>query len=398
MPPKPKTPPAKSAKTMVRKAASGKSVVSKIPVKRAANDPAEKPNSGRQIVAFWKQNDLGLFGRRPDRLISQWIADPSIAKIVVFEMPATLSTLNNWIRLAAQPDKICASEFRLLLSHFLAKHHGELNTAKLTYCSYLQAEEKLNGPVYLRWVLSRLKELHVESPELWLWPVCAINEALIDAMEPRQVTVDFVDDQRLFPGTETVANSYTQQYRWLIKRADRCLSNSEGLIQSFSKEFKTKIALLKNDELNNSSGIATQGPNQRPAKRSTNRPPTVGFVGNMRGRMHISLLQELLEKHRDVQFVFIGQTHGSEFYKTCANKPNAKFIGTLPQREADAIAQTFDLAIIPFVNDALVKSMSPIKAVTFNQLGVPVLSTLQMSESHFEKEFKKAIGGLYPVS
>lgn len=386
MAPKPKSSATKPAKALGRKAAA-----SKAPIKQAANDAMKKPATGRTIVAFWKQNDLGLFGRRPDRLIAMWQADPSIKKIAVFELPSTLASLNNWVRLAAQPDRICASEFRLLLSHFLSKHHGELNSGKLHYCSYLQAEDKLNGPVYLRWVLAKLNQLDIVSPELWLWPICAINEALIDAIAPSSITIDFVDDQRLFPGNEALKKSYTEQYRWLIEKANQCLSNSEGLIQSFKKEFKIKISHFKNDEIGPQDLIARTSGSQKKKPGGASNTLTVGFVGNMRGRMHIPLLQDLLEQHRDIQFVFVGQTHGSEFYKASFKEPNAKFLGALPQQEANAIAETFDLAIIPFINDALVKSMSPIKAVTFDQLGVPVLSTLDLSEAQFKKEFEKAI-------
>jgi hypothetical protein len=43
--------------------------------------------TGRHMVCFWKQNDLGLLGRRPDRWIAQWAQDPTIEKVLVFEAP-----------------------------------------------------------------------------------------------------------------------------------------------------------------------------------------------------------------------------------------------------------------------------------------------------------------------
>lgn len=362
-------------------------------VKSAANaDSWQAPSSGRQIVAFWKQNDLGLFGRRPDRFIESWAADSSIDKVVVFELPTTLATLNNWTRLAANPDPIQASEFRLLLSVFFSKYHGELNTEKVHYCTYLQAEEKLNGPAYLRWVLAKLRELRVESPELWLWPICAINDALIETIVPHRVTVDFVDDQRLFPGTESVEDTYTQQYQWLIRKADALVSNSPGLIESFKREFKANVALLENSSIGEGPSSGQSPAPQRPLRQGDQ--PVVGFVGNMRGRMNVPLMKELMRSHRQVQFVFVGQTHGSDFYKVASREPNARFLGTMLQQEADEISKSFDLAIIPFVNDDLVRSMSPIKAVTFNRLGIPTLSSLELSDDQFKKEFQRAVAGI----
>lgn len=355
----------------------------------------QKPVAARQIVAFWKQNDLGLFGRRPDRLIAQWLADPAIDRVIVFELPTTVAAINHWLRLSVQPDAICASEFRLLLSHYLAKLHGELNTDKLIYCSYLQAEEALDGPRYLRWVMAKLKQLKVSQPEVWLWPICAVNDALLQAINPSQIIVDFVDDQRLFPGTDNVQESYTKQYEWLIRRANKVVSNSPGLITSFKKEFGVAVTLLENADISDNSAaptdsIETEAAPKAPGSTADTRK-RVGFVGNMRGRMHIPLLQELIRGYRDVEFIFVGQTHGSEFYKACHKEPNVRFKGTLRQSEADALARQFDLAIIPFVRDALVSSMSPIKSVTFSRLGVPALSTLDLTEAQFRKAFHRAV-------
>jgi hypothetical protein len=49
--------------------------------------------TGRHIVCFWKQNDLGLLGRRPDRWIARWAQDPTVEKVLVFEAPVANTLL-----------------------------------------------------------------------------------------------------------------------------------------------------------------------------------------------------------------------------------------------------------------------------------------------------------------
>jgi hypothetical protein len=239
--------------------------------------------------------------------------------------------------------------------------------------------------------MAKLQQLRINAPEVWVWPICAINDALLKAMATSRIVADFVDDQRLFPGTGSVKKSYTDQYQWLLSRADQVVSNSKGLISEFKKEFGQAIDLLENADLLAPGLEDHASPTASNHKKSKGERFQVGFVGNMRGRMNIPLMQELIRGYEEVDFVFVGQTHGSDFYKACAKEPNVRFMGTLPQAQADAAAQGFDLAIIPFVRDALVKSMSPIKSVTFNRLGVPTISTLVLSEAAFRKAFHEAV-------
>ena len=240
---------------------------------------------GKHIVCFWKQNDLGLFGRRPDRWIQMWEQDPKIEKVLVFETPISKQSLEEWLRRAITLEATSASEYRLLLDQAVAKLQGKCDTTKTTYKSFLTPINKsADNQDYLRWVLQQFKAQGIESPTVVLWPACFANEALVKAMNPQQIITDLIDDQRLFPANASLVPTITSQYQTWLKLSDTVVSNSEGLIESFVKEFaRQDIGLLPNQAL------APQPVTAKTAKpragKSTKKRMVVGFVGNMRERM-----------------------------------------------------------------------------------------------------------------
>ena len=191
-------------------------------LKRTAPAKAAKPPKeispkglvkGKHIVCFWKQNDLGLFGRRPDRWIEMWEQDPKIEKVLVFETPLSHLALEEWLKRAITLDATSGSEYRLLLDQAVAKLQGHCDTAKTTYKTYLTpADKPADNQDYLRWVLQQVKDQGINAPTVVLWPACYANAALVKAMKPKQIITDLVDDQRLFPANAQLVPTITAQY------------------------------------------------------------------------------------------------------------------------------------------------------------------------------------------
>lgn len=329
--------------------------------------------SAKHIVCFWKQNDLGLYGRRPDRWIDTWLADSAVEKVIVFEPPTGLHTLHQWLQLAISLDPVSASEYTLLLNQHLTKRQGLLDTEKLKYKSYFEPQQPTpDNERYLSWVLQQLQLEGIQNPTVVLWPACYVNAALLDAIAPAHIVTDFVDDQRLFTSNVTYNQTITQQYAYALGRSDRVMSNSEGLIANFSQEFKT-------DRIqHHPNALLSLQPHTRPAPKASgkgkNKRPVIGYVGNMRGRMAIEPLLQAIDRNPDKDFWFVGQTHGSAFYQQAKSRPNCKFWGTLSRENVAPVMAQFSAALIPFQDDPLVRTMSPIKADAYAKANVPVVS------------------------
>ncbi len=339
---------------------------------KAAKPPKEiSPHSlvkGKHIVCFWKQNDLGLFGRRPDRWIAIWEQDPKVEKVLVFETPMSHLGLEEWLKRAVTLDATSGSEYRLLLDQAVAKLQGHCDTDKITYKTYLTPVNKpADNQDYLRWVLQQVKEQGINAPTVVLWPACFANAALVKAIKPMQIITDLVDDQRLFPANAQLVPTITAQYQMWLGLSDVVLSNSLGLIEAFSQEFDhADIAYLSNQAL-------AVIPAKKAAKTTAKKKKVVGFVGNMRDRMDTEALLKAMAENMDKDFWFVGQTHGSAFYAKGRKQPNAKFWGTLPRAEAEKVVAQFDVALVPFVASPLVERMSPMKQETYSHYMVPTI-------------------------
>jgi len=343
--------------------------------KRTAQSQAATPKEispqglvkGKHIVCFWKQNDLGLFGRRPDRWIALWEQDPKIEKVLVFETPLSQRALEEWLKRAVTLDATSGSEYRLLLDQAVAKLQGDCDTAKTTYKTYLTpADKPADNQDYLRWVLQQVKDQGISAPTVVLWPACYANAALVKAMKPKQIITDLVDDQRLFPANAQLVPTITAQYKMWLGLSDVVLSNSLELIEAFSQEFAHGgIAYMPNEALRTAPaktkvaapGAAKVGKGGKAAKKRL----VVGFVGNMRERMDSEALLKAMAENPDKDFWFVGQTHGSAFYSKARNQPNCKFWGTLRQAEAEAVVAQFDVAVLPAETDPPTGGAHPVQ-------------------------------------
>ena len=375
-----------AGKTVAKSAAARtSSKVAGATPKRTAPAKAAKPPKeispkglvkGKHIVCFWKQNDLGLFGRRPDHWIALWEQDPKIEKVLVFETPLSHLALEEWLKRAITLDATSGSEYRLLLDQAVGKLQGHCDTAKTTYKTYLTpADKPADNQDYLRWVLQQVKDQGISAPTVVLWPACYANAALVKAMKPKQIITDLVDDQRLFPANAQLVPTITAQYQMWLGLSDVVLSNSLGLIDAFSKEFSHGgIAHLPNEALS-SAPATTKAAAPRAGKtgKAAKKRMVVGFVGNMRERMDSEALLKAMAENPDKDFWFVGQTHGSAFYAKARSQPNCKFWGTLRQTEAEAVVAQFDVAIRPAEADRLTDGAHPAKPQAGTNLAIPLV-------------------------
>ena len=318
---------------------------------------------GKHIVCFWKQNDLGLFGRRPDRWIALWEQDPKIEKVLVFETPLSQRVLADWVQRALTLDAASASEYRLLLDQALAKRQGQCDSKKTTYKAFLSPSDKpANNQDYLRWVLQHVKALGIEAPTVVLWPACFANPALVQAMKPCQTITDLVDDQRLFAANAQLVPTITAQYQMWLELSDTVVSNAPGLIAAMGKEFsRPDIAYLSNQALETALAAKASSARRGSAKAAKKRT-VVGYAGNLRERLDTKALVQAIHENPDKDFWFVGQTYGSDFYAVAKTLANCKFWGTLRQEAAARVIAQFDVVIDPALHDPLAARMSPHEA------------------------------------
>ncbi len=103
--------------------------------------------------------------------------------------------------------------------------------------------------------------------------------------------------------------------------------------------------------------------------------PIIGYVGNLSSRIDIDLLRHLAQSRPQWQLVLIGSAHLDKTILELQDLANVHFLGVKPYPGVADYIRSFDVALIPHLNDRMTKTMHPLKALVYLSLGVPTVST-----------------------
>jgi UDP-galactopyranose mutase len=101
--------------------------------------------------------------------------------------------------------------------------------------------------------------------------------------------------------------------------------------------------------------------------------PRIGFFGVIDERLDIDLLKEVAEARRDWQFVLVGPIVKID-PATLPQAPNIHYMGQKPYTELPAYLSGWDIAMMPFANNASTKFISPTKTPEYLAGGKPVIA------------------------
>lgn len=103
--------------------------------------------------------------------------------------------------------------------------------------------------------------------------------------------------------------------------------------------------------------------------------PIIGYFGHIERRMDFPLLTKLIELHTEKSFVFVGPV-SEEFVPAGFKDPkNVFFTGRLDYQDMPAVIKGFDVAIIPFKEDDVSKTIFPLKLFEYLGAAKPVVAT-----------------------
>lgn len=108
--------------------------------------------------------------------------------------------------------------------------------------------------------------------------------------------------------------------------------------------------------------------------RNFQKQPIIGYVGAVSDWFDIDLLYNAARENKNYIFEIYGST--SERSKSLGKIPkNVIFQGEVPYAELPKIVARFSVAIIPFKNDDLSKSIDPVKVYEYLASGKPIVSS-----------------------
>ena len=336
------------------------------------------PQAKNLHVILWKQNDIGLFGRRVDMVAHYLSSRSDIDHVFIFEKPLSAYDVSELSHKENQ-------HFRLVLQSFHQKRLGLADSDRISvfsplFPSGLSEDEKDQWMAdFVSQVLCNYTSLSSASApyaiRLWIYPYYPHALAVADGLAPDTVTIDIVDDHTKWPGmTDERARHYQEHYQQLLRIADFSLCNCLSTFETFSplthgatflipNGVDTSLSLDRSDETFRLKDSLLK---QSGAHR------IVGYVGNLESKIDWELVVRLADAFPRVLFVYVGSTHMSTELPT---RINIHFAGPLPYPAISRYLSLFDVGIVPHLHTDLTVVMNPLKLYVYSCFGFPVVST-----------------------
>jgi glycosyltransferase involved in cell wall biosynthesis len=331
------------------------------------------------LVFLWKQNDSDVYGRRSDMIVRYLLRTKRVGRIIHFDAPISGSALDQ--HAAASAGEI-AHQGNLVYINTVRRILRAADTPKLIRRTFLhrggsRPERALGQDLpprdaYDDFIRSVLREVGVSNPILWTCPVVPQYAAALDAIAPAFIVADVIDDQRTFPGSsETYRRQVIESYDLMLGSADAVFSNCEPVREAFVG-IRPDIKVVPNG--------AELFPNietWEPAGELAGLPrPIIGYVGNLRDRVDLDLIEAVAEQYPHGSVVLVGSAHGRpEVGQLAARHANVRLLGVKPYDEAQRIIRGFDVAIMPHIKNDQSDRMNPLKLYVYFAVGVPVVTT-----------------------
>ena len=120
-------------------------------------------------------------------------------------------------------------------------------------------------------------------------------------------------------------------------------------------------------------------PSAEPADLARIPHPRIGYTGYLKAQLDLPLLRELIGRHAQWQFVFVGPPRAhpgvGELVSEMASRPNVHFLGPKSGKALAAYPQHFDVCIMPYRVTEYTNNIYPLKLHEYLASGRPVVGS-----------------------
>jgi glycosyltransferase involved in cell wall biosynthesis len=339
--------------------------------------PAIHRRAPLDLVCFWKQNDTGIYGRRHDMLMKYLRESDRVRSLLVFDAPIRVAAVEKTV----QRGRTAVLDQAKLTSDATIRRFLELDDErdvrrrvfiygdKPGESFYGRPLDTLDG--YADFVAQQIAARTACGARrlAWAWPVAPHFAEIAETIGFDEVVVDLVDDERAMTRNPDRRLVLDEEYRRTLGRADVIFANCETLRDRFPA-FRDGIRVVPN-----ACEILGDPATAMPNDIAHLPGPIIGYVGNLRHRLDVPLIEKLARLHPEWSIVLVGSAHGSPEVLRLQGLRNVHFTGPRTYEEAQRYIRGFDVAIMPHLRNDLSDSMNPLKLYVYVALGKRVVCT-----------------------
>ena len=112
---------------------------------------------------------------------------------------------------------------------------------------------------------------------------------------------------------------------------------------------------------------------------------TIGYIGSIDDRLDYDMLEALIKRLPEAQFVFVGRIVYKKAEEILSKYPQVVFTGPKSVDQLPGLLHGFSLGIIPFVKNEFTQGIYPLKINEYLAAGLPVVTTHFSYLNDFEK-------------
>ena len=182
------------------------------------------------------------------------------------------------------------------------------------------------------------------------------------------IVYDMIDDWSHYKDAPTY---FSQTEPYLLKSADIVTATAKTLFQKAVQYNKNTYLCPNGADIAHFSEARENG--EKPGDLPP-RGPRIGFFGIMREWFDTELVAFSAYHRPNYEFCLIGG-YSKDILGNLGKMSNIHFLGEKPYRQLPEYLQHFDVAIIPFRVNDLIRSTNPIKVYEYLAGGKPVVAT-----------------------
>lgn len=220
---------------------------------------------------------------------------------------------------------------------------------------------------YIKYIL-KINEFEV----LWLTHPSQIR--YIPKDYPGKIIYDCMDKYDQFSNDKRMIAKFFKDEASIISKSELIFASAKGLYDDLVSKGAINVSLVNNAAIYDRFSIRKDS--VICPKEIDQSVKTIGYFGGIGSWFDIDLLVTLAVRLKHVNFIVIGPVSEVNVKNKCADIPNIYLLGPKMFSELPNYLAYFDVCILPFMTNELIRYVDPVKIYEYLSAGKPVVTPL----------------------